>query len=154
MVILKSLLFTLFVPGAVTVLIPFLIESFLSFKGLPAPKILRFFSVMLMFLGICIYFWSVLEFMRGKGTPAPIDPPRELVVKGPYRFTRNPMYVGVLCILLGESLFFHSSPLLFYTAAVFVIFQLFVVLYEEPKLAEKFGGSYKQYCSMVPRWFL
>jgi len=89
---------------------------------------------------------------NGRGTLAPVDPPRTLVVRGLYRYVRNPMYVGVMTILLGESLFFASTTLLRYAIGCFVAFHLFIMLYEEPTLRSKFGESYITYCSAVNRW--
>lgn len=100
-----------------------------------------------MLLGASIYFWCAWDFtFAGRGTPAPIDPPKKLVVRGLYRYVRNPMYVGVFSILLGEALFFESQRLLVYAAVVFFFFYLFVILYEEPILRQKFGESYQKYC--------
>jgi len=81
-----------------------------------------------------------------------MDPPKELVVRGLYRYVRNPMYVGILSILLGEALLFASQRLFEYAAVAFIFFFLLVVLYEEPVLRNKFGESYRQYCKKVPRW--
>lgn len=113
----------------------------------------RFLGVALGLPGILLYFRCAWGFaVVGSGTPAPIDPPKTLVVAGPYRYMRNPMYVGVLLILLGEALFFESAGLLLYTAFMFALFQLFIVLYEEPTLWRRFGDSYERYRSRVPRW--
>jgi protein-S-isoprenylcysteine O-methyltransferase Ste14 len=113
----------------------------------------RFLGLLPILLGIAIYLWCAWDFtFTGRGTPAPIDPPKELVVRGLYRYTRNPMYVGVLSILLGEALIFGSKRLFEYTAVVFGFFYLFVLLYEEPILRQKFGESYQAYCRAVPRW--
>ena len=91
-------------------------------------------------------------FVKGKGTPATIDPPKKLVVTGLYLHTRNPMYIGVLLILLGYSIWCLSLSLLLYTGAVFFVGHLFVILYEEPTLKQKFGNNYITYCQQVPRW--
>ena len=90
--------------------------------------------------------------MTGRGTPAPIDPPKELVARGLYRYVRNPMYVGVMSILVGEALIFASRTLVWYAVTVFIGFNLFVLLYEEPTLRHKFGAAYERYCAAVPRW--
>jgi protein-S-isoprenylcysteine O-methyltransferase Ste14 len=90
--------------------------------------------------------------LSGTGSPLPLDLPKELIVRGSYRFVRNPMYVGYLLILLGEILLFKSSPLLLYLLTCFVILHTFVVLVEEPMLKLKFGESYEKYCKSVPRW--
>jgi protein-S-isoprenylcysteine O-methyltransferase Ste14 len=99
-------------------------------------------------LGICIF-----EFARsGRGTLAPLDPPRELVVRGLYRYVRNPMYLSVSTILLGEFLVTRSRALLGYWAGWFVVVNLFVLGYEEPTLRRRFGESYARYCRAVGRW--
>jgi protein-S-isoprenylcysteine O-methyltransferase Ste14 len=99
-------------------------------------------------LGTCIW-----EFARsGRGTLAPVDPPRELVVRGLYRYVRNPMYLSVTVIVLGELLLTGSRPLLVYWAVWFVAVNLFVVGYEEPTLRRRFGESYERYTRAVGRW--
>lgn len=152
MVLIKTIIFTFLVPGTVTILIPYWLLSF----PFPLPMqlgVFRFFGVLLILIGAAIYFWCAWDFtFAGRGTPAPIDPPKELVVRGLYRYVRNPMYVGILSILLGEALLFASWRLLEYTAVVFTFFFLFVVLYEEQMLMQKFGESYRQYYKTVPRW--
>jgi hypothetical protein len=90
--------------------------------------------------------------LAGRGTPAPIDPPKELVVRGLYRFARNPMYVGVLAVIAGQSWLFGSPPLAIYALAVFACFHVFVIAYEEPTLRRHFDGAYERYCAAVPRW--
>jgi protein-S-isoprenylcysteine O-methyltransferase Ste14 len=108
---------------------------------------------MLMVLGAGILFWCIRDFVtRGRGTLAPIDPPKQLVVQGLYRYVRNPMYLGVLILLLGEAAFFQSIALLRYTAAWFIIVNFLVVLYEEPSLRRRFGDSYDRYFGLVHRW--
>ena len=103
--------------------------------------------------GAALAAWSVGTFLvRGRGTPAPFDPPREFVASGPYRFVRNPMYVGAVGGLLGAGLFL-GSPAIAWLALVFlVIMHLVVVLYEEPGLARRFGASYERYRQRVARW--
>jgi protein-S-isoprenylcysteine O-methyltransferase Ste14 len=95
-------------------------------------------------------FWDFT--FKGRGTPAPIDPPKELVATGFYRYVRNPMYVGILAILLGHFLWFGYWNLLIYAVVVFICFHTFVTLYEEPTLQRKFGASYEDYLHRVPRW--
>ena len=152
MLILKNVIFTVLVPGAFGVLVPCWIAScFHSGQGV------RLDGAGWMGLVVCgaaVYFLCLFEFMRAKGTPAPIDPPKELVVRGLYRYTRNPMYAGVLCLILGQAVTLPSLPLLFYAGVLFVTFHLFVLLYEEPKLTKMFGESYRNYRHTVPRWFV
>lgn len=97
---------------------------------------------------ICDWDFAV----SGRGTPAPFDPPKTLVVRGLFHVVRNPMYVGVVTALLGESLLFRSVCLLLYAAGLWLAFHLFVTLYEEPHLRRTFGTEYENYCAAVPRW--
>ncbi len=149
-VVLETLAFTILVPGTVTVAIPYYLLSptaSLSFRG---PRLIGVFPIA---LGAVLYLWCAWDFAwTGRGTPAPIDPPRMLVARGLYRVVRNPMYIGVLFVLLGESIFFASPSILRYTLVVWLFFHVFVVLYEEPRLEKKFGSSYEEYCKGVPRW--
>jgi protein-S-isoprenylcysteine O-methyltransferase Ste14 len=103
--------------------------------------------------GGAIYGWCVWDFAAfGRGTPAPIDAPKRLVVRGLYRYTRNPMYLGVLTVILAWAVLFGFFELLVYAACVWVCFQCFVVYYEEPHLKKTFGASYDQYLARVGRW--
>jgi len=95
-------------------------------------------------------FWGFA--IRGKGTPAPIDPPKKLVVDGPYRVVRNPMYWSVFLIMLGEAILFHSVPLAELAAVFFLVAWLFVLVYEEPILRSQFAAEYEDYRRRVPRW--
>jgi protein-S-isoprenylcysteine O-methyltransferase Ste14 len=97
----------------------------------------------------CIFTFAWI----GRGTPAPFDPPRRLVVRGPYRFVRNPMYVGAGLALGGAALFYESAPLLVYGATFLLIAHLFVLWYEEPTLRRTFGPDYEAYCRRVGRWW-
>lgn len=148
--LLKTLLFTVIVPGTVTVYVPvFLLRPEWPSSWGP----LQWLSVPVLAAGLAIYVWCASDFtFTGGGTPAPIDPPKTLVMSGLYRYSRNPMYVGVLSILIGEVLFFASPPHLLYTAAIFAAFQSFIVFYEEPHLRQTFGEAYIRYCKAVPRW--
>ncbi len=110
-------------------------------------------SVALIATGLALWVWTVRLFAGiGKGTLAPWDPPRHLVVEGPYRYVRNPMITGVLAVLLGEAGLFGSPSLLVWFAAFFVISCAFFVLYEEPGLERRFGDEYREYRRAVPRW--
>jgi protein-S-isoprenylcysteine O-methyltransferase Ste14 len=91
---------------------------------------------------------------RGRGTPAPFDPPREFVVSGPYRFVRNPMYLGAAAVILGAGFILSSPSIAGLAFAFLLIMHLFAVLLEEPTLAAKFGASYEQYRSSVHRWLI
>jgi protein-S-isoprenylcysteine O-methyltransferase Ste14 len=103
--------------------------------------------------GAAAALWCVLAFaVIGRGTPAPFDPPRRLVARGPNRFARNPMYLGAALALAGAALFFGSPALLGFTALFLACCHLFVVRYEEPTLRRLFGNDYDAYRRRVPRW--
>lgn len=146
---LKNLLFTVFVPGTVAGYLPFLMMRGQE----PGSWLWRAPAGVFFLAGIGIYAWCVWDFaVFGRGTPAPVDAPKKLVVRGLYRITRNPMYVGVLTTILAWALWFAAPRLLVYAALVAGCFQLFVVLYEEPHLRRTFGGAYDDYCERVARW--
>ena len=150
--LLKTLIFTLVVPATVTIYLPLWLLS--SRPGATAQLgAARYLGLLPVALGAAVYFWCAWDFaVSGRGTPAPVDPPKELVARGLYRRVRNPMYLGVLLVLAGEALLLASATLLWYTAAVCACFNLFVLLYEEPALRRKFGAAYEGYCAAVPRW--
>ncbi len=115
--------------------------------------LISYLAFPLWLLGGVILLWSFWNFLKeGRGTPAPIDPPKELVAVGFYRHVRNPMYVSVLAIILGHFLWFGYWNLLIYAIIVFVAFHTFVTYYEEPMLRNKFGKPYEDYLERVPRW--
>jgi protein-S-isoprenylcysteine O-methyltransferase Ste14 len=147
------LLFTILVPGTVTILVPYLLLSSASRPSSASLGPWRLVGLLPLLLGVAAYLWSAGSFaLAGKGTPAPIDPPKELVVQGPYRYVRNPMYLGVVLVLVGEALVLASPILLRYAALILLAFHLFVVYYEEPNLQRRFGEAYAHYCRSVPRW--
>jgi protein-S-isoprenylcysteine O-methyltransferase Ste14 len=146
---LKNLLFTMVFPATVAGWLPWL----LSRRGAPGSAAWVAAAVPLFAAGIAVYSWCVWDFASfGRGTPLPLDAPRKLVARGLYRYTRNPMYVGVLTTVLGWAALFHSPRLLAYAACVWTMFHLFVVLYEEPHLSRVFPGEYAEYRKRVPRW--
>ena len=103
--------------------------------------------------GAATYFWCLWDFaVTGRGTPAPVDPPKQLIVRGLYRYVRNPMYLGVLLVIVAWNLAFPSGALVQYGLAVAVAFHLTVLLIEEPLLRHKFGAAYEAYLHAVPRW--
>jgi protein-S-isoprenylcysteine O-methyltransferase Ste14 len=97
----------------------------------------------------CVFTFALV----GRGTPAPFDPPRRLVVRGPYRLLRNPMYAGAGLALAGATLYYQSIALLGYAALFVIVMNLFVVLYEEPTLRRTFGKEYEAYCRRAGRWW-
>jgi protein-S-isoprenylcysteine O-methyltransferase Ste14 len=147
--LLKNLLFTVLEPGTVAVYVPLWISRQRSAASGPV------FAVALaaLVIGGAIYAWCVWDFATsGRGTPMPIDAPRKLVIRGLYRHTRNPMYLGVLLVILGWAIMYRSWNLLIYALCVATCFHLFVVLYEEKNLRCKFGKQYDDYCARVGRW--
>jgi protein-S-isoprenylcysteine O-methyltransferase Ste14 len=119
----------------------------------PAAAFWQLASLLFFAVGIAIYVWCVWDFATfGRGTPAPIDAPKKLVVRGLYRVTRNPMYVGVLTTILGWAVRYLSGPIALYAVAVWLCFQSFIVFYEEPHLQRVFGNTYEQYRARVGRW--
>jgi protein-S-isoprenylcysteine O-methyltransferase Ste14 len=148
--ILKTLVFTVLVPGFVTLLIPYVLEA----KETHWPVAwVNWLAMVPCLLGGSALLWCAWDFaVVGRGTPAPIDPPKSVVVSGLYRFVRNPMYVGVELVILGEAWLFCSARLLGYALLLGPCFHLFVVFYEEPTLRRRFGGPYQEYCQAVPRW--
>jgi protein-S-isoprenylcysteine O-methyltransferase Ste14 len=151
-IVLKNLLFTVLVPGTVAGLVPHGILSSAGQWRWPGWGPLPVLGALVFTAGLSIYARCVIDFARARGTPAPIDPPKQLVVRGLYRYSRNPMYVGVLSVILGQALFFASARLALYAAAVFCAFHAFVLFYEEPALRRRFGPSHDRLCARVPRW--
>ncbi len=104
-------------------------------------------------LGAALALSCVAVFARiGKGTPAPFDPPRRLVMRGPYRFVRNPMYIGAVIALAGAALFFTSLSLFAFVCGFLLVCHCFILIYEEPALRRRFGQDYLTYCQQVKRW--
>lgn len=148
--LLKTLIFTILVPGTVTILIP---RWLLAAEQSEPIGVFRFIGLIPLSIGVAIYLWCAWDFATaGKGTPAVFAPPKRLVVHGLYKFVRNPMYVGILSILFGEALLLTSPFLFGYAVLMTTNFHCFVVWYEEPALTKKFGEEYRQYLASVPRW--
>ena len=149
----RNLLFTILKPGIVVGLIPYLILNRSGISISSEFKFYQFSGILVFFLGVAIVFICILMFaIDGKGTLSPLDPTKELVTGSLYRYSRNPMYIGVLIILLGESIFFNSRSLWIYLILIFFLFNLFIFLLEEPRLKRDFGDAYLNYCKKVKRW--
>ena len=147
--LLKNLAFTVLVPGTVAVYVPVLIADGRSTSSVWAVAL----ALPLFAVGGAIYAWCVWDFATfGRGTPAPIDAPKKLVVRGLYWYTRNPMYVGVLTVISAWAVLFQAGSLILYAALVGTGFHLFVVLYEERHLHRVFGDEYDAYRARVGRW--
>jgi protein-S-isoprenylcysteine O-methyltransferase Ste14 len=147
---LRNLLFTIFVPGTVAGLVPYLLAPLPPRPWRGAPW---FAGLLVVAVGLALFLECVWQFgWRGRGTPLVVDPPVKLVAAGPYRWVRNPMYWGVLLILVGEALLYRSWAVALYACAFLLVVHLFVVLYEERTLARRFGDSYLEYRRAVHRW--
>jgi protein-S-isoprenylcysteine O-methyltransferase Ste14 len=147
----RTVIFTILVPGFWTVAMPYWLVP----RGArPDVRGAGAAGWVLIAAGIALYFacafWGFA--LRGQGTPLPMDPPKKLVVEGPYAVVRNPMYWGVGSVMLGEAAVFHSLALVELAAAFLAGVNVFVLLYEEPALRRKFGAEYEEYCRRVPRW--
>ncbi len=153
MLFLKNFLFTVLVPGTVAVYVPLKIASADPSPLSPASTVTGLVALIPLVMGGSMYLWCLWDFATfGRGTPAPIDAPKRLVVRGLYHYVRNPMYLGVLLVLLGWALYFASTTLLLYAASIGLAFHLFTVFYEETTLRRTFGADYERYASQVSRW--
>ena len=149
---LRSLLWTVLLPGIYAGFIPW------QYFGVSRAQVafsnpVHLLAVALILFGACLLAACIWQFAySGRGTLSPVDPPRELVVRGLYRYVRNPMYLSVTAIVLGEVLLIRSRGLLLYWAIWFVLVNLVVMGYEEPNLRRRFGQSYENYVRTVGRW--
>lgn len=146
----KSLLYLIIEAGLFALYIPF---ALLRSGPRIETGVIAWLAVPLWLIGSLVVLSSFWNFtFKGRGTPAPTDPPKELVITGPYQYIRNPIYVGVMLIFLGHFLWFGYWSLLIYAMLAFIGVHFFVVLYEEPALKRKFGTAYENYLKEVPRW--
>jgi protein-S-isoprenylcysteine O-methyltransferase Ste14 len=140
----------------ISLVLVFLPARVLEWSGVTRPSGVGAAQVaggVLVVLGGVLALACVVTFaLAGRGTPAAFDPPRRLVARGPYRFVRNPMYIGAGAALLGAAMFYRSPALLGYAVFFFVATHVFVVGYEEPALRRTFGSEYDDYCRRVRRW--
>ncbi len=149
---LRSLLWFLLVPLPVAYGVPTWI-ALSGPSGAVESAAVRVLGLLSAALGTTVLLWCFAEFVRrGHGTPAPYEPPRHLVAGGLYRYSRNPMYVSVVTVVLGEALWWGSMTILAYAGLLVLVFHGWVVLYEEPSLRRRFGQAYETYCVAVPRW--
>jgi len=153
-VMIRAITYATFFVGFLLVYLP---ARVLASAGIARPPIIAAPQIAGMLcgaIGTVLALWCISTFATiGKGTPAPFDPPRKLVIRGPYRFVRNPMYIGAALALAGAALFYKSAPLLAYAAAFLVVFHFFVLAHEEPTLRRTFGADYEAYCQRVKRWW-
>ncbi|MGI9323716.1 MAG: methyltransferase family protein [Pseudomonadales bacterium] len=140
-------------PGTVAFYIPYRILDPISFPEPTSWLWTQYLSVLFLLIGASILLRSIWSFAHvGRGTLAPFDETQRLIVVGLYRFVRNPMYVGVVLILLAESWFFMSFDLLQYTGLCFLVANVVIIGYEENRLRHKYGNEYRRYCGHVGRW--
>ena len=151
----RNIVFAILHPGIVAGLVPFWIVGGRAdglFNELGKPH--QFAGLFLFVTGFVIMTWCIVSFaVKGRGTLSPLDPTKKLVVSGLYKFSRNPMYIGVMLLLIGEALLFASLSLAIYSLIVFVGFNIFIIAREEPRLRRDFGVDYVNYCKKVRRWF-
>jgi protein-S-isoprenylcysteine O-methyltransferase Ste14 len=151
--IIGSAVFLVIAPGFVAGLVPWWISHWrveAPFVGMPICRLGGGVLVTLGLMGLLDSF--VLFALQGLGTPAPVFPTRHLVITGLYRYVRNPMYVAVVMTILGQGAVFGNVALLKYGGFVWLLFHLFVLVYEEPTLRATFGSGYTSFCEEVPRW--
>jgi len=147
----RSAFFAVLGPGTVLIGIPMWLSR-LRTERLELGSA-QWFGVPVLMIGVAGLLLCIWDFgRRGKGTLAPMDPPRFVVRSGLFRVARNPMYLSVLTALAGEALLFRSLALIAWAGIVGIWFHLFVVAYEEPRLRRQFGAPYEEYCSTVARW--
>ena len=151
--VLGSALFLVLAPGTVALYVPWLMGRWHVAPALLGFTPFRIVGVALIVAGLPLLLDSFARFaLQGLGTPAPIAPPRHLVVTGWYRYVRNPMYVGVLSLIIGQGLLFGRTSILEWGLVFWVLTHLFVLFYEEPHLRRTFGSEYEMYCAAVHRW--
>jgi len=148
-----SAIFFLVAPCIVAGLVPWWISHWRLEAPSPGYRPVGILGAVIATAGLLLLLDSFVRFaVEGLGTPAPIAPTRHLVIRGAYRFVRNPMYVGVLALIFGQALLFASLALAVYGLLVWLAVHLFVVFYEEPTLRGTFGAEYDAFTAEVPRW--
>lgn len=146
--ILKQI-FSFILPITVLVIVPVWIEKNWTINI----NLCLFAGSILVLIGLMIMVVCISSFIRiGRGTLAPWSPTKKLVVRGLYRYVRNPMILGVLIVLLGEALGLKSQNILIWAASFFVINTIYFIVYEEPDLEDRFGDEYREYKKHVSRW--
>jgi protein-S-isoprenylcysteine O-methyltransferase Ste14 len=144
----------LILPGTVLVFVPAIIliityDTRFSFEFIGSDRLLFWPGVVAACLGLALAFWTVSLFTKfGQGTPAPWDPPQKLVVRGPYRYVRNPMITSVLFMLTAESLLLQSWPIFLWLLTFFLLNCIYFPLFEERSLEKRFGEDYRVYKKM------
>ena len=140
-------------PGVVAGLVPWMLTGWRVREHAPYPAFVRVFGAVLLAAGLVALIQAFWRFVvEGLGTPAPVAAPARLVIGGPYRYVRNPMYVAVLAVIIGQTLLLGQPILLAYAAVLWLIVASFVRFYEEPTLSRRFGAEYEAYRRAVPAW--
>lgn len=151
--VVRTLLYASVITALVLILLP--ADTFDPFdvtRGSPM-GIAQVTGAVITLSGVGLALWCAIAFaVLGRGTPLPFDPPRRLVIVGPYRWVRNPMAIGVGLALIGVSVYYESPAVLLFAGVFMLIIHAFVVLYEEPTLRRMFGAEYAAYCGEVNRW--
>jgi protein-S-isoprenylcysteine O-methyltransferase Ste14 len=151
--IIGSIVFLFAAPGIVAGVTPWWISGYRTESALLGVELVRWLGVALLILGAVLLAETFARFaLQGRGTPAPIAPTKSLVVTGSYRFVRNPMYVAVVSLILGQALLLGSLGTLVWGAVVWLTVHLFVLSYEEPTLSRTYGEQYDRYRANVRRW--
>jgi protein-S-isoprenylcysteine O-methyltransferase Ste14 len=149
----RSALFFLIAPGTVVGVIPWWLSRWKAHTPFFGITSLPYCGVALICIGIAVLFDCFVRFVtKGQGTPAPTMPTQLLVVEGLYRYTRNPMYLGITFALLGQGLLLANMRVIAFATISWLVTHFFVLFYEEPRLTKEFGGGYLAYLSNVPRW--
>jgi len=147
-----SAAFLVLAPGVVAGVVPWTLTAWE--EGSPYPWPARIAGAALCVAGVAVLLGAFTQFVvEGRGTPAPVAPTEQLVIRGPYRYVRNPMYLAVLSVIAGQALWLSRPVLLAYAAAVAVMFAAFVRCYEQPTLSRRYGEQYQAYLRDVPGWW-
>ena len=149
----SSAVFFVVAPGTVAGLIPWLITGWEFHEPLPYWVAAQVVGIVLISTGLIPPIHAFVEFVKAGGTPIPIAPPQHLVVSGFNRYVRNPMYVGLITVIVGQALLFGQGSVLLYAAVAWVVTAAFVRWYEEPTLLRQFGAEYETYRRAVPAWW-
>ncbi len=151
--VLGSALFFVIAPLGLAGFVPWWVTQWEFRPALFGVDVTRILGVILIIAGVPGVLDSFARFaLEGLGTPAPIAPPQELVVTGLYRYVRNPIYIAVVAVILGQALLFGDRRLLWYGALLWLFFHVWVLIIEEPTLEQTFGTEYENFRTNVPRW--
>ena len=147
-----TVVFLVVAPGVVAGLVPWLISGWREPAAWGAPVLIWVVSAALIVPGVWLLLDAFVRFARASGTPAPVAPTQHLVVVGPYRFVRNPMYIAVVAIIIGQAVLFGNWWVALWGVGVALAVALFVYGYEQPTLAREYGDEYARYCANVRAW--